>query len=71
MGDSDVGYIVILVALWWWQIWDVGGRIIMLATFFVMLEICPMYWIGHQHPESVINISNFSPIYVTLWMAPG
>ena len=28
-GDSDVGDIVMLVTLWWWLIWDVGGRIIM------------------------------------------
>ena len=32
----------------------------MLATFFVMLVIFSMYN-GHQHPESVINISNLSP----------
>ena len=38
-GDSDVGDIVMLVTLWWWLISDVGGRIIMLATFFVMLVI--------------------------------
>ena len=42
-GDSDVGDIVMLVTLWWWPIWNVGGRIIMLATFFVMLVIFPMY----------------------------
>ena len=35
-GDSDVGDIVLLVTLWWWLISDVGGRCIMLATFFVM-----------------------------------
>ena len=43
IGDSDVGDIVMLVTLWWWPIWDVGGRIIMLATLFVMLVIFPMY----------------------------
>ena len=32
-GDSDVGDIVMLVTLWWWLIWDVGDRIIMLVTF--------------------------------------
>ena len=42
-GDSDVGDIVMLVTLWWWLILDVGGRIIMLATFFVMLAIFSMY----------------------------
>ena len=47
IGDSDVGDIVMLVTLWWWPIWDVGGRIIMLATFFVMLMIFLMYYIGH------------------------
>ena len=36
IGDSDVGDIVRLVTLWWWLILDVGGRIIMLATFFVI-----------------------------------
>ena len=41
--DSDVGDIVMLVTLWWWLIWDVGGGIIMLATFFVMLVIFSMY----------------------------
>ena len=44
-GDSDVGDIVKLVTLWWWLIWDVGDRIIMLATFFVMLVIFSMYLI--------------------------
>ena len=39
MSDSDVGDIVMLVTLWWWLIWDVVGRIIMLSTFFVMLVI--------------------------------
>ena len=42
-GDSDVGDIVILVTIWWWLISDVGGRIIMLVTFFVMLVIFSMY----------------------------
>ena len=42
-GDSDIGDIVMLVTLWWWPILDVGGRIIMLATFFVMLVIFSMY----------------------------
>ena len=32
-GDSDVGDIVMLVTLWWWLIWDIGGRIIMLVIF--------------------------------------
>ena len=35
VGESDVGDIDMLVTLWWWLIWNVGGRIIMLATFFV------------------------------------
>ena len=43
LGDSDVGDFVMLVTLWWWLIWDVGGRIIMLATFFIMSVIFPMY----------------------------
>jgi len=43
-----------LVTLWWWQIWNVGGRIIMLVIFTI-------YLIGHKHPESVTNISNLSP----------
>ena len=42
-GDSDVGDIVMLVTFWWWLILDVSGRIIMLATFFVMLVILSMY----------------------------
>ena len=42
-GDSDVGDIVMLVTLWWWLIWDVGDRIIILVTFFVMLVIFSMY----------------------------
>ena len=36
----------------------------MLVTFFVMLVIFPMYQIGHQHPESVTNISNLSPTHL-------
>ena len=42
-GDNDVGDSVMLVTLWWWLIPDVGGRIIMLATFFVMLVIFSKY----------------------------
>ena len=43
LGDSDVGDIVMLMTLWCWPIWDVGDRIIMLVTFFVMLVILSMY----------------------------
>ena len=35
VGESDIGDIDMLVTLWWWLIWNVGGRIIILATFFV------------------------------------
>ena len=42
-GDSDLGDNVMLVTLGWWLISDVGGRIIMLATFFVMLAILSVY----------------------------
>jgi len=45
-GDSDFGENVMLVMLWWWPIWDVGDRIIMLAIFFVMLMIFLMYKIS-------------------------
>ena len=63
IGDSDVGDIVMLVtSLCWWLISDVGDRIIILLTFFVMLVIFLMYQIGHQYPESVTNISNLSQI---------
>jgi len=65
LGDSDVGDIVMLVTLWWWPIWDVGGRIIMLTTFFrwwffqfiksVTID-SPTSWIGHQHLKFVTNI---------------
>ena len=48
--DSDVGDIVMLVALWWWPILDVGDKIIMLATFLFLLVIFSIYYIGHQHP---------------------
>ena len=64
IGDSDVGDIVMLVTLWWWLIWDVGGRIIMLATFFVVFNRSLTCWIGHQHPESITNISNLSPTHL-------
>ena len=53
-----------LLSLWWWPISDVGDRIIMLATFFVMLVIFSMYKIGHQHFESVTNILNWSPTHL-------
>ena len=43
IGDSNISDIVMLMTLWWWLISDVGGRIIMLATFFVMFGICSMY----------------------------
>ena len=39
--------VMLVTSLCWWLIWDVGGRIIMLATFFVMLMIFWMYQIGH------------------------
>ena len=42
-GYSDVGDIVILVTFWRWLILDVDGRIIMLATFFIMLVILSLY----------------------------
>ena len=42
-----------LMILWWWPIQDVGDRIIMLATFFVILAI-------FQCIKSVINILNLS-----------
>ena len=38
--------------------------IIMLMTFFVMLVIFSIYYIGHQHLESVTNISNLSPTHL-------
>ena len=38
--DSDVGDIVILVTLWWRLISDVGGWIIMLATFYGVFSQC-------------------------------
>ena len=49
-GDSDVGDIDMLVTLWWWLISDVFS----------------MYYIGHQHPESVTNISNLSPTHLVI-----
>jgi len=59
-GDSDVGDIVMLVTLGL-PISDNGDKFIMMATFFVMLVIFPMYKIGHlklvtntfdlQHPS--------------------
>ena len=55
-----------LVTLWWWLILDVGGRIIMLATFFVIFVIFSMYLIGHQNPESVTNVTNLSPTHWSL-----
>ena len=54
-GDSDIGDIVMLVTLWWWLIRDVGGRIIMLATFFLLC------WRFSQCIKSVTNVLNRSP----------
>ena len=55
-GDSDVGDIVMLVALWWWPVWDVGGRVIVLVTFFRyvgdFLNVLNRYLVSdlrHQH----------------------
>ena len=56
-GDSDVGDIVMLVTLWWWLIWDVGGGIIMLEIFFVML-------VFFRCIKSVTNISDLSPTHL-------
>ena len=55
---------ILMLVIWWyyvgdivmsatlrWLVSDVGGRIIMLATFFGMLVIFLMYWNGHQYPE--------------------
>jgi len=39
-GDSDAGDIVMLVTLWWWPIWDVGGRIITLANRAPISQTC-------------------------------
>ena len=50
--------------LCWWLIGDVDDRIIMLATFFVMLVIFSMYQIRHQHSESITNIWNLSPTHL-------
>ena len=67
LGDSDVGDIVILVTLWWWLISDVGGRIIMLATF-------PLCWWFSRSITSILNRSPnsqtchqhiWSPTYLT------
>ena len=51
--DSDVGDIVILVTLWRWRIWDVGGRILCcyVGDFLNLFEIY-----GHQHLKLVTNI---------------
>ena len=64
IGDSNISDIVMLMTLWWWLISDVGGRIIMLATFFVIFRICSMYLIGHQHILSPTSVNN---IDVTTW----
>ena len=55
VSNRDVGEIVMLVILWWWLIWNVGDRIIKLATFFVILVIFSMYQISHQHLKLVTN----------------
>ena len=52
-GDSDVGDIAMLMTLWWWLTWNVGDRIIMLATFLS----CSCFF---QCIKSVINVSNLS-----------
>ena len=46
---GGVGDNVILVTFWLWQIWDIGDKIIMLATIFIMLAIS-------ERIESVTNI---------------
>ena len=52
---------VMLVTLWWWEIYEIGDRIIMMATFFIMLGIFSPWnqsrksEIGHQYPKVVIN----------------
>ena len=38
-GNSDVGDNVILVTSWWWQFYDVGDRIIILATLYHYIGI--------------------------------
>ena len=59
---------VMLVTLWWRLISDVGGRIIMLATFFVMLVIFWIYEISHEHPESVNNTFGLQhPSPTSMW----
>jgi len=68
IGDSDVGDIVkLLTSLSWW-LYDGNWFTILVVEslcwrLFVMLVIFSMYWIGHQHPESVTIISNLSPTY--------
>ena len=65
-GDSDVDDIVMLLTLWWWLIWA-DGQIIMFSIFSLCWgfsqcykSILTIYWIDHQHPESVTNISILS-----------
>ena len=53
VGDSDVGGNVMLVILSCWSIKDVGDRIIMSATFFVMM-------VFFQFIKSVTDILNRS-----------
>ena len=55
-----VGDIVMLMTLWWWLISDVGGRIIMLATFFVMSVTFFVMSVFSQRIKSVTNILNRS-----------
>ena len=54
--------VMLVTSLCWW-LYD-GDWFQMLVAIFVMLVIFPMYQIGHQHSESVTNISNLSSTHL-------
>ena len=65
MSDSAVGDVIMLMTLWWLLISDVDGRIIMLATFFVMLMICQ--WLDSDLiPRLLENFENWKNFMVIL-----
>ena len=65
-----------LGTLWWWHFWDVGGKIIMLATFFLYVgdffdseNQSPKSQIGRQHLK-IAFVSSTCRIWYTAYYMP-
>ena len=65
-GDSDVGDFMMVTDFrcWWQNHYYVVDFFRYVGDFLNVLYRSPISCIGHQHPESVTNISNLSPTHL-------